>query len=44
MIFSISEFLEFSDDEILRAFEEEGIEITAVREPTGPFRLAMPSR
>ena len=43
MILSVSEFLEFSDEEILKAFEEEGIEITAVREPT-EYRLALHSR
>lgn len=33
MIFSISEYLGFTDDEILKVFREEDIEIAAVREP-----------
>jgi hypothetical protein len=33
MIFSISEYLGFTDDEILRVFREEDIEIAAIREP-----------
>lgn len=33
MIFSISEYLGFSDDEILRIFKEGDIEISAIREP-----------
>jgi hypothetical protein len=33
MIFSISEYLGFSDEEILRIFKEEDIEIAAIREP-----------
>ena len=33
MIFSISEYLGFDDDEILRIFREEDFEISAIKEP-----------
>jgi hypothetical protein len=41
MIFSISEYLGFNDEEVLKIFREEDFEITAIREPS-EFQQAFP--